>query len=80
MDTDFPALVNPGTMSCDIDVEGTRAYRHRIHEAIRVQQQQHPFGDLQIPPDPGVASSNGPLSWRQLVRRLLRTPWQPSSA
>jgi hypothetical protein len=57
MHGDFRPLVHPGTDGHDIDVEGTRAYRQRMHEAIRTQQRQHPNADLPIPPDPGAASA-----------------------
>ena len=57
MHGDFRPLVNPATWSDEIDIEGTRTYRERVHEAIRVQQLAFPFADLPIPADPAVLSA-----------------------
>ena len=68
MHGDFRPLVNAGTMSDDIVIEGTRAYRLRIHEAIRasnnVPWRTLPFHPTQRRPP----AQHPPLSTQPLPR------------
>lgn len=61
MNGDFRPLLHPGTMSDEIDVDGTRTYRQRQHDLIRAQQLLE-----RLAADESARKLSGPSGWARV--------------